>query len=1373
MSAAARINVVASGNMHSKRLRIAHEKVVKRLRGNPASAALVKIFDKHYSNEYATSFSPDAKDGKPFNPKRAWRRTTLVVLATVRFNKFAREAYKKKRGLALLGCRYQKFGQRAEALRDAESFGYFIITCIVIAGVLVGVQTYPVMADNPVLSYMDTAILYVFCLEILVKFVAESTRPSRYFTGPERAWNWFDFIIVVLCLPLPGDVLEGSLNPSFLRLLRLARITKIFNKVPQLQMIVSGLVHGLKSIVWILLLLLLIFYLFAVAGVLLFKQNDKFHFGNIPIAMVSLFRAATLENWSQLLYINYFGCRDYRANYEDATRDKLVGLEIVNKLRVEVFGGVFSNVFFDAKCTRSIRSPMLSTSFFLSFLVITSFVMLSLFIGAVTMGMAESMEAQEKASKEFEAERRRMKNSENESEIKALVDKAWDGLDENLFATVEKEGTRLRLQLAANRLTRGGANAEAEAKVALLESDDDEGDDNDNPTDTWSPGVGSDKTVSTSLVRSFSSSSSAKVAPIPDTFSQQQQQQQHHQQQPSSSTSTLRAISMPTLRSSDGSSTSRSSGGGSIDGSGKRRHRRHKQRRVRWCGGLFQFSRWYLVLARWCAVLEAQAWFSNFITVTILVASVMVGLGTEDKYADSPLMALLETVVLLIFIGECCVKIVARGFVPLDYFRDAWNVFDFAVVTASVAPLVLAQVLSSGSSGGGDGDDSEFDFGGIVAVFRLLRLLRIFKLAKQLKQLRVIVEALISGFSSITFISLILFIFFYVFAIIGMLLFASNDPHHFGSLHVAMITLFRSATMEDWTDLLYIEMFGCEHYGYPAIIEPDDDADSNSKSACVDSEGLGYIAVLYFVVFQILGGLILLSLFIGVVTTAMDNAERKAKQEEELEAQVEAMKAELGLSQRVMESAHLLFAKADLDEEQSISFNELESLFTVLAAMDTDFTLETILVFYEEVDEDRSGVLEFPEFLFLLLKIHRKILEYSDARGAHDRHTARRQARKRKVQQLCGQLEATNGGDPGEVPAASSTSSSSSSVSSTSSSTSSTSSLLKIPTTRSSKVAPMTPSSSQPQGVAGDEHDKADDDDESGQQEDSEFAAALVLKRAGKKDGEEGQKYGHNKNFPPKLTSSPSSKQYSGGGNGSSVDEGVKVGKDKIPRGCNNNEDGGGGGDVGSSLGPIREADSTQKQQTPPSSSSTPSSQQPSPASEASNTSNQTSNPSRPSSASSSSSGFSFSHFTEDGVFRPPPTAKTDDGGGDGGGGNGGDHGHGENQGHSGSHHPHDLLGLFNHPDFFHGTDLTELSAADVTEEEAELKGHILECEGRVARLRLEKERLLEETEASPVDEALGRSSTRSSMEEIVAKLGSIEADTKVEEIHSFISPGL
>ena len=59
------------------------------------------------------------------------------------------------------------------------------------------------------------------------------------------------------------------------------------------------------------------------------------------------------------------------------------------------------------------------------------------------------------------------------------------------------------------------------------------------------------------------------------------------------------------------------------------------------------------------------------------------------------------------------------------------------------------------------------------------------------------------------FIAIILFIFFYVFAIIGMIMFKENDPWHFGTLHISLLTLFRCATLEDWTDVMYINMHGC------------------------------------------------------------------------------------------------------------------------------------------------------------------------------------------------------------------------------------------------------------------------------------------------------------------------------------------------------------------------------------------------------------------------------------------------------------------------------------------------------------------------------------------------------------------------------------
>jgi voltage-gated sodium channel len=41
-----------------------------------------------------------------------------------------------------------------------------------------------------------------------------------------------------------------------------------------------------------------------------------------------------------------------------------------------------------------------------------------------------------------------------------------------------------------------------------------------------------------------------------------------------------------------------------------------------------------------------------------------------------------------------------------------------------------------------------------------------------------------------------------MFAVLAMLLFANNDPFHFGYLHRAMLSLFRIVTFEDWTDIM-------------------------------------------------------------------------------------------------------------------------------------------------------------------------------------------------------------------------------------------------------------------------------------------------------------------------------------------------------------------------------------------------------------------------------------------------------------------------------------------------------------------------------------------------------------------------------------------
>ena len=94
-----------------------------------------------------------------------------------------------------------------------------------------------------------------------------------------------------------------------------------------------------------------------------------------------------------------------------------------------------------------------------------------------------------------------------------------------------------------------------------------------------------------------------------------------------------------------------------------------------------------------------------------------------------------------------------------------------------------------------------------------LLLLRVLKLLKAFPALQVIVVALISGLGSIAYIGVILVMVFYIFGILAMILYKANDPWHFGTVHISMVSLFRAATLEDWTDIMYTNVYGCSNYG--------------------------------------------------------------------------------------------------------------------------------------------------------------------------------------------------------------------------------------------------------------------------------------------------------------------------------------------------------------------------------------------------------------------------------------------------------------------------------------------------------------------------------------------------------------------------------
>jgi voltage-gated sodium channel len=245
----------------------------------------------------------------------------------------------------------QAFAQR---IVDASWFQRFITAVILFAALLIGLETDKafVARHADVLHALDAVVLGIFCLEIVLKMIALSPRPWRFFADP---WNVFDFVIVVACfLPI------GSQSATVLRLLRLLRVLRLVRSLPRLQVLVGALLKSLPSMGYVGLFLVMHFYVYGVAAVFLFGENDPLHFGTLPMAVLTLFIVVTGENWSTTLYTQMYGCEQY--GYD--------GMQ--------------------ALCTASQAQPVLAALFFVSFILLGTMVILNLVIGVVMNSMQEA-----------------------------------------------------------------------------------------------------------------------------------------------------------------------------------------------------------------------------------------------------------------------------------------------------------------------------------------------------------------------------------------------------------------------------------------------------------------------------------------------------------------------------------------------------------------------------------------------------------------------------------------------------------------------------------------------------------------------------------------------------------------------------------------------------------------------------------------------------------------------------------------------------------------------------------------------------------------------------------------------------------------------
>ncbi len=180
--------------------------------------------------------------------------------------------------------------------------------------------------------------------------------------------------------------------------------------------------------------------------------------------------------------------------------------------------------------------------------------------------------------------------------------------------------------------------------------------------------------------------------------------------------------------------------------------------------------------------LRANKLFETAVIAIIIISALLIGAKTyEETNRFQQWLLVLDVAVTVFFLVEILIRMAAERRLR-DFFRRGWNIFDFLIVTASLIPM----------------DDSE-----MVLLARLLRIFRVLRLVSMIPELRLLLVALIKSIPRMGYVALLMFIIFYIYAAIGSFLFADIDDFLWGNISIAMLTLFRIATFEDWTDVMY------------------------------------------------------------------------------------------------------------------------------------------------------------------------------------------------------------------------------------------------------------------------------------------------------------------------------------------------------------------------------------------------------------------------------------------------------------------------------------------------------------------------------------------------------------------------------------------
>lgn len=214
---------------------------------------------------------------------------------------------------------------------------------IIINAIILGMETSrPIMASSgPLLTAVDHVILAIFVIELAVRIFVH-----RWAFFRDR-WSLFDLVVVGIALVPASEAF------SVLRALRILRVLRLITAVPTLKRVAAGLLASLPGMGSIVFLIGLLYYVFGVLATTLFGQDHPDLFGSLPASLWTLFTVMTLEGW-------------------------------VNDVAIPVM-----------------QTHPHAWVFFVTFIVITTFMVLNLFIGVVVNAMQEEAVKAEAAERDI------------------------------------------------------------------------------------------------------------------------------------------------------------------------------------------------------------------------------------------------------------------------------------------------------------------------------------------------------------------------------------------------------------------------------------------------------------------------------------------------------------------------------------------------------------------------------------------------------------------------------------------------------------------------------------------------------------------------------------------------------------------------------------------------------------------------------------------------------------------------------------------------------------------------------------------------------------------------------------------------------------